>query len=215
MCADGPCLVETGARLHGLKGPKLTEFATGLGTHELVVDVVLNGGRIFQQLHARNYRYVVRKWVFETMILNFHKEGILMSSLDTPELRQLPSIVDIFPTVHPGQELKITRDLNTSAGLILQAHASEQQCFKDVEVLRSLEAGELFQVKAGVAPRKGSSNFSADMLAKMSPARISGQTSPYQMSPVMAPSASPQMKGRANSNVEIDNFELVGLDINE
>lgn len=30
MCKDGPCLVETGARMHGVKGPKLTEYATGM-----------------------------------------------------------------------------------------------------------------------------------------------------------------------------------------
>ena len=29
MTADGPCLVETGARMHGLKGPKVLQIATG------------------------------------------------------------------------------------------------------------------------------------------------------------------------------------------
>ena len=29
MCHDGPCLVEVGARMHGLKGPQMTQMATG------------------------------------------------------------------------------------------------------------------------------------------------------------------------------------------
>ena len=31
--------MEVGARMHGLKGPKMTELATGFGMHELAVDV--------------------------------------------------------------------------------------------------------------------------------------------------------------------------------
>lgn len=37
MCHDGPCLVEVGARMHGLKGPMMTQMATGIGIHELVI----------------------------------------------------------------------------------------------------------------------------------------------------------------------------------
>merc|ERR1712178_304479 len=62
ITTDGPCLVETGARMHGAKGPKLTELATGLGTHELVVDVAVNGARVFTDLHAKSERYTVKKW---------------------------------------------------------------------------------------------------------------------------------------------------------
>jgi biotin carboxylase len=51
---DGPCLVETGARMHGLKGPKMTEYGTGIGTHELVVDVAVNNSRIFRDLFEKH-----------------------------------------------------------------------------------------------------------------------------------------------------------------
>merc|ERR1712070_1337157 len=84
--------------------------------------------------------------VFETMMQNRIKEGVLESSIDVPELRQLPSVLDVFPSVQPGQELKITRDLATCPGVLLQVHASLQQCFDDISVLRELEKTSLFQV---------------------------------------------------------------------
>jgi len=200
MCADGPCLVETGARLHGLKGPKMTEFATGLGTHELVVDVVLNGGRIFSDLHARNHRYIVKKWVFETMMNNSCKEGILAESLDTPELRKLHSVMDVLPTVKPGEQLKITRDLATAPGIILMVHSSLQRCFDDLDVLRNLEKCDLYKVTAGT-----SQSGKASASPNASPRRASGVTSPYQFSPVSAPARPLAMSA--------DDFELVGLNI--
>jgi biotin carboxylase len=142
---DGPCLVETGARMHGLKGPKMAEYGTGIGTHELVIDVAVNNARIFNELHARSDHYVVKKWVFETL-LRSNKRGVLLESLDVPEIRALPSMLDFFPNVHPGDELQITLDLATSPGVILQCHPRLDVCWEDLERIRQLEATTLYKV---------------------------------------------------------------------
>lgn len=142
---EGPCLVETGARLHGCKGPKLTELATGIGTHELVVDIAVNSARVFNDLHAKCYRYSVKKWAFETFFRNEHVEGTLTKSLEVPEIQCLASVMDIFPSVKPGEELKITRDLATSPGVILQIHPSLEACYSDIALLRNLEATKLYK----------------------------------------------------------------------
>jgi len=131
--------------MHGCKGPKLTELATGTGTHELVVDVAVNNARVFNDLHAKSYRYTVKKWAFETFFRNERVEGTLTKSLEVPEIQSLASVMDIFPSVKPGDELKITRDLATSPGVILQIHPSLDACYKDVEVVRKLEATTLYQ----------------------------------------------------------------------
>ena len=104
MCHDGPCLVETGARLHGLKGPKMVERATGLGTHELAIDVAINGARLFNQIYDSEHKYIVKKWVFESMFRNVFHTGILKNSIDTMAIRSLPSVTDVFPSVFPGDE---------------------------------------------------------------------------------------------------------------
>jgi hypothetical protein len=45
-----PCLVEVGARMHGSGGPEITEAATGLKPWEMVYDVMLNEGKLFEEL---------------------------------------------------------------------------------------------------------------------------------------------------------------------
>lgn len=144
---DGPCLVETGARLHGLKGPKMTEYATGIGTHELVVDIAVNGGRLFTDLHKKQTNYSLKKYAFETMYRNPKVQGILLDPIDTEEIRNLPSVMDVFPSIIPGDELKITRDLATSPGVLLQVHPVKQQCLDDIARLRELEETTLYKVQ--------------------------------------------------------------------
>merc|ERR1712238_530972 len=75
------------------------------------------------------------------------KEGILTAPLDVPELKQLASFMDVLPTVQPGQNLKITRDLATAPGIVLQVHASLQTCIDDLSFLRHMEDTVLYQVK--------------------------------------------------------------------
>jgi len=169
---SGPCLVETGARMHGLKGPKMTEYATGIGTHELVVDITVGGGRLFNSLYQKGTKYSLKKFAFETLFTNKKVEGILAESIDTKEIRELPSVLDIFPSVKPGEELKITRDLATSPGVILQVHSVEAVCFADITRIRDLEDSDLYKVQAVSAP-----SFS-----------VKPMVSPMTMSPVRGPS---------------------------
>merc|ERR1712048_294199 len=194
MCNDGPCLVETGARMHGVKGPKMTEQATGIGTHELVIDVAVNGARLFTDLHTKSTKYSIKKWAFETFLRNgtLEKkgvEGVLTQPIDVQELSDLPSVMDIFPSVKPGEELKVTRDLATSPGVVLQLHADLEVCFKDIEVLRKLEDTTLYQVEA--------LNDETDLglLGKR-------PVSPLAQSPLHAPQRGPLASGGSNGPVE-------------
>jgi hypothetical protein len=151
MVEDGPCMIETGARLHGLKGPKVVEITTGLGQHELTVDVAIGGAKLFNQLHATNYRYILKKYCFEGMLKNLVASGVLTRDLSNcAELRALPSFYEIFPSVKPGEELQITRDLATSPGCFLFVYSNEEQLFEDFETLRELEATTLYKVSDDV-----------------------------------------------------------------
>jgi len=150
-CADGPCLVETGVRLQGLQGPKLTELATGFGPRELVVDVFANGGRLFEELISRGHQYTLKKHAFQTCMLNQREEGVLAASVAHPMLRALPNVLEIVESVRPGQGITPTRDLATAPGFLITLHASLEQCFRDIQTLRALEEDGLFAVRAHVA----------------------------------------------------------------
>merc|ERR1719181_1199750 len=145
MTKDGPCLVETGARMHGLKGPKMVELATGLGTHELLADVLL-GGRLFKEMHEQNQQYVLKKYVFQTNLVNYNVEGKLQSSLDCPALRDLDSVWLVSPVVKPGEDLVITRDLISVPGFVYQVHADYDKCVDDITTIEKLETRGLFDI---------------------------------------------------------------------
>jgi len=146
MTRDGPCLVETGARMQGLIGPKVIELATGVGTHKLWVDAAVGGAKLFWEMHARRSGYVLEKWGFQTFMQNLHSQGVLANSIDRSEIRELDSVVDMRPFVQPGELIRITRDIITSPGVVMQAHASLEQCLSDLSVLRALEAMDLYDV---------------------------------------------------------------------
>jgi biotin carboxylase len=194
MVEDGPCMVETGARLHGLKGPKMAELATGLGQHELTVDVAVGGANLFNQLQATNYRYILKKYCIQGMLRNQLASGILARDLSNcEELKALPSFYEIFPSVKPGETLPITRDLQSSPGVFLQMYADEEQCFQDFEALRKLEATILYKVHD-------------DKDEWMGETRRSHCMSPLLMSP-----------SRAHRSYTIDEpeFEFSGFDLDE
>eukprot|EP00929_Paragymnodinium_shiwhaense_P071283 TRINITY_DN3624_c0_g2_i1.p1 TRINITY_DN3624_c0_g2~~TRINITY_DN3624_c0_g2_i1.p1 ORF type:complete len:491 (+),score=89.83 TRINITY_DN3624_c0_g2_i1:75-1547(+) len=198
LTADGPCLVETGARMHGCKGPKLLEYATGTGTHELVLDVALYGARLFNDLYKKGTKYSVKKWAFETFMRNGTLEnkgvqGILRKSLDVPELRNLVSVVDVLPSVQVGQELQPTRDLATSPGLVLQVHPDLEACLRDIEALRSLEATRLYVVNKPERERSPS------------PPR-------RQVSPMCSPVRPHRSSSKIVSDEEDGEFTLTGRD---
>lgn len=193
ICDDGPCLVETGARLHGLKGPKLTEYATGIGTHELAVDVAVNGARLFKSLYEKGTRYSIKKWAFETMFRNTSVTGVLQQPLDVPEIVNLPSVTDIFPSIKPGEELHITRDLATAPGVILQVHPNLDRILADIEKIRQLEKTTLYQVKKAEASPPGSPSNKRT-------------ASPFVQSPVHEPIR------KTSADSAVSDFRLAGLD---
>lgn len=145
IMVDGePCLVETGARMHGMRGPKMTELATGLGTCELVVDVYAHRGRLFSELIARDFRYFIKKATTFTFLNNTRKQGILAKDIDLSTLGKLPSVVESRATVRKGQRLVVTRDVATMPGYVYHVHPRLEQCIADSQVIRELEAADGF-----------------------------------------------------------------------
>jgi len=145
IIVDGePCLVECGARMQGMKGPKMMQYATGLGVPELVVDVYAHGGRLFKELLEREYRYIITKHAYMTCFNNTTKQGILTEDVDLSAAKNLPSVIDAFINVRKGDMLEYTRDMATSPGLVMHIHPCLDQIISDNLALRMLEKTDEF-----------------------------------------------------------------------
>merc|ERR1711879_1030594 len=83
--------------------------------------------------------------------------------------------MDVIPSIQPGEELQITRDLATSPGIIMQVHASLDVCFADIQRIRDLEATSLCQL-AELGSPTGSPKMMPASPMVMSPKRRSDST---------------------------------------
>lgn len=123
-------------------------------------------------------------------------EGVLAKAIDVQELWDLPSVTDIFPSVRPGDQLKVTRDLATSPGVMLQVHADLNVCLKDIEALRKLESTTLYQVEE-------------NMVTPPPTPAMSQQVSPLTQSPLHTRGRGRLFSGEGDGPVE---FSLDGED---
>lgn len=153
----GPILVEVNARLHGLQGPHLIGLATGTSQQKYAVDAIVGGGRLItQQMEAsrpERWRYPMQKACLQ-MVLISPVEGYLMTSIikDIEEM-QLPSVVEVLPSLQKGQYLRQTCDLNTAAGYVLLVHESGTQLEQDVKRIRAAEeSGSLYRISKTPLP---------------------------------------------------------------
>jgi len=137
----GPCLVETGARMHGGVGAKGIELATGLAPYTLLTDIAL-GGTLFQDLYRRS-SYVLKSNVLAVDLRNFKYEGRIARSIED-SLSQFSTVSDIN-ALHAGEKLLLTRDMATSPGVFLMSHPDEKVIFSQLDSIRRLEDTTLYE----------------------------------------------------------------------
>jgi len=149
----GPILVEVNARMHGLQGPRLIEECTGTSKATYAADALACGGELFGQRYVENasgrYLYPVLKECVMLMLIS-PVEGYLEVSLkDVLGAMNLPSVLEILPSVDKGGYLSKSKDLPTLAGTVLLVHESMEQIERDIQIIRNAEASlVLYQVAA-------------------------------------------------------------------
>jgi len=157
MTKRGPILVEVNARLHGLQGPRLIELCTGISKATYAADVILFSGDLFYKLYqeqrAGRYLYPLNKQCVLLMLVS-PVEGYLKASLmDAIKAMELPSILEIIPSVDVGGFLQKSRDLPTLAGTLLMVHESMDQIKADSAKIREAEnSGSLYVVSPEPIP---------------------------------------------------------------
>jgi biotin carboxylase len=141
----GPILVEVNARMHGLQGPRLIELCTGISKAAYAADVIVGGGDLFKRLYrggdiSNRYLYPLNRHCILTMLLS-PVEGYLQHSFtDAISDLQLPSLLEVLPSVQKGDYMLQTKDLPTLAGTVLLVHESADQIEADYQCIRATEA---------------------------------------------------------------------------
>mmetsp|Transcript_89456 Transcript_89456/g.177843 ORF Transcript_89456/g.177843 Transcript_89456/m.177843 type:complete len:563 (-) Transcript_89456:370-2058(-) len=150
LTSRGPILVEVNARLHGLQGPHLIGLATGTSKAAYAVDAIVDGGAIFEKRFLpgpNRFLYPLQKHCLQ-MVLISPVQGYLKASIEKSIQRlRLSSVVEVIPSVKPGDYLHQTCDLNSAAGYVLMVHKSGAQIDQDRQKIREAEeSGALYPV---------------------------------------------------------------------
>jgi len=150
----GPVLVEVNARLHGLQGPRIIEMCTGISKATYAADTIISSGELFEKLSSAalpgRYTYPLLKNAVALMLLS-PVQGYLQNSIkEVISNMELPSVIEILPSVQKGEYMSRTQDLATLAGTVIMVHESMDQLEADIFRIREAEADlTLYGVSAG------------------------------------------------------------------
>ncbi|OKK18584.1 hypothetical protein AMK16_18765 [Streptomyces sp. CB00455] len=143
LTADGPVLIETGARMHGGLGPKLVEAAS---SHSLI-DLTL-ASRVAPQDFRHRTRSMpsLRRGIVECF-LSAPVAGLVAANRVRETCGGLDSY--LFDTCEqaPGDRIEKTTDLITSYGRVVLANANPEALVRDVRHVLDLDRrGALMEI---------------------------------------------------------------------
>jgi len=154
----GPILVEVNARLHGLQGPHLIALSTGTSQATYSVDAFAEGGQLIQRRLRESpslgrWLYPLEKHCLQLVLIS-PVQGYLAKSIKKRiQDMKLSSVVEILPSVQPGQYLQQTICLNSAAGYVLMVHESAEQIEADkLRIRKAEESGRLYKVSEQPIP---------------------------------------------------------------
>lgn len=131
--ADGPRLIEVGARAHGGGHPRFCRIATGDSQVDRTV-------RHFAGLGGIPDRYELRTAVLVVFLINT-KAGVVRDASGFAAVPDLPG--HAFSAIHvaDGQRLEVTKDLFASLdlGFVVLAHDDPRQVWADYDAIRAIE----------------------------------------------------------------------------
>lgn len=149
-----PCLVETGARMHGSVGPALWAECAGReqGQAFLVADAYAEDGKeLLQKLEAvaaGGPAYDLEYFSVQ-VDLQLHQGGVLAESIEMAAgawLRDLPTFWMSKFFVEVGDRVLPTRDMFTSPGYVILLGEEEAEVERDAEAIRERErSGRMYK----------------------------------------------------------------------
>ncbi|MFG2983066.1 ATP-grasp domain-containing protein [Streptomyces sp. NPDC048258] len=146
LTADGPVLIETGARMHGGLGPRLVEESS---THSLIDLTLASRVAPDEFLRRTRVRPSLRQGVVECFLFA-PTAGVVAANRVREATGELSSY--LFDTCEqvPGDRVEKTIDLITSYGRVVLAHTDPEVLVRDMEHVLDLDRrGALIEVVPG------------------------------------------------------------------
>jgi carbamoylphosphate synthase large subunit len=142
LTADGPVLVECGARLHGSIRDDVIDRCTP--SHVTVtVEAYLDPSTVARRA-ARPYELAAAS---RCVMLISHQGGRVVSDAGMRAVEALPSFAGSISMAQPGDEITPTIDLFSCPGMIYLVDPDREVLRRDYERLRTLEQDGLFEVE--------------------------------------------------------------------
>jgi ATP-grasp domain len=142
LTANGPVLVESGARMHGSVRDDVIDRCTA--SHPTVVaEAYLNPSSVARRAEGL---YELEAAAYCVMLISQH-EGRIVSTTGLEEIEALPSFAGSIAMLEPGQQLERTVDLFSCPGMVYLVDPDRERLQADYERLRQLEADGLFELE--------------------------------------------------------------------
>ena len=157
MTANGPKLVESGARMDGLSVPSVNTACIGYGPLDLTADLYCDPAAYIAKTSKP---YPLLKHA-RTVYLTSYNDGVVQGIPGEGLLQGLSSFFQMRLRVKPGSLIKKTIDYFTAPGFLTLVHESADQVEKDYHQIREWEhTGEIFSLKlplqgTGLGAREG------------------------------------------------------------
>jgi ATP-grasp domain-containing protein len=142
LTANGPVLVESGARMHGSVRDDVIDRCTP--SHPTVTaEAYLDPASVARRA-ARPYELGAAAYC--VMLISQH-EGKIVSAEGLAEIERLSSFAGSIAMLEPGQQLERTVDLFSCPGMVYLVDPDRARLQADYERLRELEADGLFELE--------------------------------------------------------------------
>ena len=149
LTADGPVLVESGARMHGSVRDDVIDRCTP--SHPTVVaEAYLDPASVARRAAAPYELAAASRCV---MLISQHA-GKIVSAKGMETIEALPSFAGSIAVSQPGELLERTVDLFSCPGMIYLVDADRERLRADYERLRELEADGLFELEEVATPQR-------------------------------------------------------------
>lgn len=132
---DGPCLLETGARISGLANPPALDRCTGANQVSLAVDCY---SELACGLAAQPHRYQRRERA-RCVNLIARRQVPMPAAAFRAALAGLPAVQSVRFRRQEGEPTRVTVDLNTSPGVVFLVHPEQDEIDAAYRALREAE----------------------------------------------------------------------------
>jgi len=143
LAADGPVLIEIGARIMGAQDPYVSVLCTGASHLLRTVQAIATPELLLAELEREPYRR--RKYCLGLSLLNPFS-GSCTAPINWDEIRMLDSFVGMKTFIKEGDTVPASTDLLKTVGGVYLAGDDEDALRADYRKIRALEAAGFYNI---------------------------------------------------------------------